>query len=92
MENERGDERMCKTWITLNIVLTCKLAISDRPARFHTMDAGGLASASQRKTNESLPSSRSICGAPSNRTVGGSIRIAKMIKENVQNKHRSQNG
>lgn len=57
---------------SLDIVLTCKLAISDRPARFQTMLAGGFASASQRNTNESLPSSRSICGAPSNRTVGGS--------------------
>lgn len=51
---------------------TCKLAISDRPARFQTILAGGFASASHRNTNESLPSSRSICGAPSNRIVGAS--------------------
>lgn len=56
----------------INILLTCKLAISDRPARFHTILAGGFASASHRSTNESLPSSTSICGAPSNRIVGGS--------------------
>lgn len=70
-----------KELVTLNIVLTCKLAISDRPERFHTILAGGFASASQRNTNESLPSSRSICGAPSNRTVGGSTGIKKRKKK-----------
>lgn len=60
-------EMLCRTQ------LTCKLAISERPARFHTMLAGGFASASQRNINESLPSSKSICGAPSNRMVGASI-------------------
>lgn len=55
------------------MLLTCKLAISERPARFHTILAGGFASASQRSTNESFPSSRSICGAPSKRIVGASI-------------------
>lgn len=53
--------------------LTCKLAISERPERFQMMLAGGFASASQRSTNESLPSSRSICGAPSIRMVGASV-------------------
>jgi hypothetical protein len=57
---------------------SCKLAISDRPARRHTMLAGGLASASHRKTNESLPSSRSIWGAPSKRIVGASEMTAEM--------------
>lgn len=45
-------------------IFTCKLAISERPARRHTMLAGGFASAIQRSTNESLPSSRSMCGVP----------------------------
>lgn len=52
---------------------TCRLAISKRPARCHTMLAGGLASASQRSTSDSLPSSRSICGAPRRRMVGASV-------------------
>lgn len=56
----------------LTSLLTCKLAISERPARFHIMLAGGFASASHRNTTESLPSSRSICGTPSNRMVGAS--------------------
>lgn len=55
--------------------LTCRLAISDRPARRHTMLAGGFASASHRNTNESFPSSKSICGVPSNRIVGASETV-----------------
>uniref|UniRef100_A0A8W7PN49 Uncharacterized protein n=1 Tax=Anopheles coluzzii TaxID=1518534 RepID=A0A8W7PN49_ANOCL len=47
---------------------SCRLAISDRPALRHTILAGGFASATHRRINESLPSSRSICGAPSIRT------------------------
>lgn len=66
---------------SLKLELTCRLAISERPARFHTTLAGGLASASHRSTNESLPSSRSICGAPSSRMVGASVHV---IKENFQ--------
>lgn len=56
-----------------NRIITCKLAISERPARRHTILAGGFASASHRSINESLPSSKSICGAPSKRIVGASI-------------------
>lgn len=49
-----------------------KLAISDRPALRHTIDAGGLASASHLNAKLSFPSSKSICGAPSNLIVGAS--------------------
>lgn len=65
------------------VVLTCKLAISDRPALFHTIEAGGFASASHRNTSESLPSSRSICGAPCNRIVGGSIDFKHTKKREI---------
>lgn len=62
-------------WNKKNKIITCKLAISDRPARRHTMLAGGFASASQRNTSESFPSSKSICGVPINRIVGASANI-----------------
>lgn len=66
------------------IALTWRLAISDRPARFHTMLAGGLASASHRKTSESLPSSISICGAPRTRIVGASAYEKRKEKKKMQ--------
>jgi len=52
--------------------LTCKLAISERPARRQTMLAGGFASATQRKINASLSSSKSISGEPISLIVGAS--------------------
>lgn len=54
-------------------IFTCKLAISERPARLQTILAGGFASASHLSTRESLPSSKSIWGDPSNLIVGKSI-------------------
>lgn len=59
-------------YYNMDITRTSKLAISTRPERRHTILAGGFASDSQRNTSESLPSSRSICGAPSSRVVGAS--------------------
>lgn len=52
---------------------TCKLAISERPARLQTTLAVGLASATQRNTKASLSSSRSISGDPIRRIVGASV-------------------
>lgn len=49
------------------------------------MLAGGFASASQRSTSESLPSSKSICGVPSNRIVGGSAK--KKIEKEKRSSH-----
>ncbi|XP_037929418.1 uncharacterized protein LOC119663892, partial [Teleopsis dalmanni] len=57
--------------------VSCKLAISERPARRHTMLAGGLASATQRSISASLSSSRSISGEPIKRIVGASIGVTR---------------
>lgn len=54
------------------VALTCKLAISERPARRQTILAGGLASATQRRISASLSSSKSISGEPIRRMVGAS--------------------
>jgi len=53
--------------------LSDKLAISDLPALLHTILAGGFASASHLSIRLSFPSSKSICGAPSNFIVGASV-------------------
>nr|ADM33457.1 RT09817p [Drosophila melanogaster] len=53
-----------------NCSVSCKLAISERPARRQTMLAGGLASATQRRTRASLSSSKSISGEPIRRMLG----------------------
>lgn len=53
------------------------LEISRVPNRCHIIEAGGLASAMHRRTTESLPSSMSWCGMPTNLTSGGSVNIIK---------------
>lgn len=78
------------------IWLTCKLAISERPARRHTILAGGLASATQRRISASLSSSKSISGEPIRRMVGASATRWKLCKykqhewneNNAQRKHK----
>lgn len=57
-----------------NCSVSSRLAMSLRPVRFHTIFAGGLASAMHRSTMLSLPSSRSCVGAPCRRTSGGSAK------------------
>jgi len=77
-------------WMSL---LTCKLAISERPARRQTMLAGGLASATQRSTSASLSSSKSISGEPIRRMVGASAKhkMNKLTKQNKHKKHETRN-
>lgn len=73
------------------LIITCKLAISERPARRQTMLAGGFASAMQRSTNESLPSSRSMCGVPiicmdgASETKIEQFNNCKLLVEQLQN-------